>query len=48
MKFHDGSPLTADDIVFSLNRANGPGSNMQSNFVSVKEIKKVGDLARRS
>ena len=44
VKFHDGSPLTADDIVFSLNRANGPGSNMQSNFVSVKEIKKVGDL----
>src|SRR6266851_4837015 len=44
VKFQDGSPLTADDIVFSLNRANGPGSNMQSNFVSVKEIKKVGDL----
>ena len=44
VKFHDGSPFTADDIVFSLNRANGPGSNMQSNFVSVKEIKKVGDM----
>ena len=44
VKFQDGSPLTADDIVFSLNRANGPGSNMQSNFVSVKEIKKDGDL----
>ena len=44
VKFHDGSPLTADDVVFSLNRANGPGSNMQSNFVSLKEIKKVGDL----
>jgi peptide/nickel transport system substrate-binding protein len=44
VKFHDGSPLTADDIVFSLNRANGPGSNMGSNFVSVKEIKKVNDL----
>ena len=44
VKFHDGTPLTADDVVFSLNRANGPGSNMQSNFVSVKEIKKVGDL----
>src|SRR5476651_1067031 len=44
VKFQDGSPLTADDIVFSLNRANGPGSNMQGNFVSVKEIKKVGDL----
>src|SRR5471030_2833037 len=24
VKFHDGSTLTADDIVFSLNRANGP------------------------
>ena len=36
--------FTADDIVFSLNRANGPGSNMQGNFVSVKEIKKVDDL----
>src|SRR6266853_822926 len=44
VKFHDGSPLTADDVVFSLNRANGPGSNMGSNFVSVKEIKKVNDL----
>jgi peptide/nickel transport system substrate-binding protein len=44
VKFQDGSPLTADDIVFSLNRANGPGSNMQGNFVSVKEIKKAGDL----
>src|SRR5216684_3094201 len=44
VKFHDGSTLTADDVVFSLNRANGPGSNMQSNFVSVKEIKKVNDL----
>ena len=44
VKFHDGSTLTADDIVFSLNRANGPGSNMGSNFVSVKEIKKAGDL----
>src|SRR3979411_1379363 len=44
VKFHDGSTLTADDVVFSLNRANGPGSNMQSNFVSVEEIKKAGDL----
>src|SRR3954466_8133047 len=22
--FHDGTPFTADDVVFSLNRANGP------------------------
>src|SRR5436189_3802199 len=39
VKFSDGTPLNADDIVFSLNRANGPGSNMGSNFASVKEIK---------
>ena len=44
VKFTDGTPFTADDAVFSLNRANGPGSNMGSNFASVKEIKKVNDL----
>ena len=44
VKFSDGTPFTADDVVFSLNRANGPGSNMGSNFSSVKEIKKAGDL----
>jgi len=44
VKFSDGTPLTADDVVFSLNRANGPGSNVNSNFASVKEIKKAGDL----
>src|SRR3954469_7812299 len=44
VKFQDGTPLTADDIVFSLNRARGPGSNLGGNFTSVKEIKKDGDL----
>src|SRR5438067_1075660 len=43
-KFSDGTPFTADDAVFSLNRANGPGSNLGSLFSSVKEIKKAGDL----
>jgi peptide/nickel transport system substrate-binding protein len=43
VKFSDGTPFTADDAVFSLNRANGPGSNMGSLFPSVKEIKKVND-----
>src|SRR6266853_2754628 len=43
VKFSDGTPFTADDAVFSLNRANGPGSNMGSNFASVKEIKKIND-----
>lgn len=44
VKFSDGTPFTSADAVFSLNRANGPGSNMGSNFASVKEIKAVGDL----
>src|SRR5215467_14667037 len=43
VKFSDGTPFTADDAVFSLNRANGPGSNLGSLFPSVKEIKKVND-----
>jgi peptide/nickel transport system substrate-binding protein len=43
VKFSDGTPFTADDAVFSLNRANGPGSNMKGYFVSVQEIKKVND-----
>jgi peptide/nickel transport system substrate-binding protein len=44
VKFSDGTPFTADDVVFSMNRANGPGSNVNGNFSSVKSIKKVNDL----
>ena len=44
VKFSDGTPFTADDVVFSINRANGPGSNMNGNFSTLKSIKKVGDL----
>src|ERR1700722_15457779 len=28
VKFSDGTPFTAADVVFSINRANGPGSNV--------------------
>src|SRR5271170_3395767 len=44
VKFSDGTPFTADDAVFSLYRANGPGSNMGSLFPSVKYIHKVSDF----
>ncbi len=44
VKFHDGTPFTADDVVFSLNRANSGGSNMKAYFASVKEIRKAGDF----
>ena len=31
VRFHDDTPFTADDVVFSLNRAAGEGSDMRSN-----------------
>jgi len=40
--FHDGTPFTADDVVFSLNRAAGDGSDMRSNTNDIKEVRKVG------
>ncbi|MBP3979353.1 ABC transporter substrate-binding protein [Acidovorax sp. JG5] len=43
VKFHDGAPFSADDVVFSLTRAMTPPSNMQSAVQSVKEVKKVDD-----
>jgi len=44
VKFHDGTPFTADDVVFSLNRANSGGSNMKGYFTSLKEVRKVNDF----
>ncbi len=41
VKFHEGEPFTADDVVFSYERARGPGSLLANNFASVKELRKV-------
>ena len=41
--FHDGSAFTADDVVFSLNRAMKPTSAMKELLTSVKEVRKVDD-----
>ena len=41
VRFSDGSPLTADDVTFSIARARGPGSNVSSFFASVAEVKQV-------
>jgi peptide/nickel transport system substrate-binding protein len=41
--FHDGTPFTADDVLFSFERAGGDGSDMKSYVGPIKEIKKVGD-----
>lgn len=44
VKFHDGTPFTADDVVFSLTRAMTPPSNMTAYVQSLKEVKKVDDF----
>jgi peptide/nickel transport system substrate-binding protein len=43
VKFHDGTPFGADDVVFSLQRASGPSSDIKANFASIKELKKIDD-----
>jgi len=42
VRFHDDTPFTADDVVFSLNRAAGDGSDMRSNTNDIKEVRKLG------
>jgi len=44
VKFHDGAPLTARDVVFSLNRAKGPTAQVKSLLSSMVEVKAVDDL----
>ncbi len=40
--FHDGSPMTADDVVFSLRRQLNPNSFWNFAYVNVKSIDKTG------
>ena len=43
VKFHDGTPFTADDVVFSYDRATHPGSNVASPLATVKAVNKVDE-----
>lgn len=43
VKFHDGTPFTADDVIFNYERAGGDGSDMKSYVGQIKEIKKIND-----
>ena len=43
VKFQGGEPFTADDVIFSQKRASGPGSQINSYFQSVAEVKKIDD-----
>jgi peptide/nickel transport system substrate-binding protein len=44
VKFHDGAPFTADDVVFSVNRAAQPSSPFRTYAVSLGTPKKIDDL----
>ncbi len=44
VQFHDGTPFTADDVLFSFARAAGEGSDLKSNTTDIKEVRKVNDL----
>ena len=45
VKFHDGTPFSADDVVFSFQRAADPGSDMKGYTAPIKEVRKVNDSA---
>ena len=44
VRFHDGSPFTADDVVFTVQRALSDTSNFKPYLAGVKEARKVDDL----
>lgn len=43
VKFHDGTPFTADDVIFSFGRIKQPQGTMSIYVTGVNEIKKVDD-----
>jgi peptide/nickel transport system substrate-binding protein len=43
VKFHDGAPFTADDVVFSFGRIKQPQGTMAIYVTGIAEIKKVDD-----
>jgi peptide/nickel transport system substrate-binding protein len=44
VKFHDGTPFNADDVVFSIQRALSDTSNYKPYLAGVKEARKVDDM----
>jgi peptide/nickel transport system substrate-binding protein len=44
VKFHNGEPFTADDVVFSIGRMKADGSDVGYTFATVTGIRKLDDL----
>ncbi len=44
VRFHDGSPFNADDVVFTFQRALSDTSNFKPYLAGVKEARKVDDM----
>src|SRR3981189_3215448 len=49
VKFHDGSPFTADDVVYTLNLASDPTSKVSTpaNYNWIEKAEKTGELSVR-
>jgi len=47
VKFHNGNPLTADDVIFSLKRIAEPGTITGGNLGPVKAYDRIDDLTVR-
>ncbi|UFZ06362.1 ABC transporter substrate-binding protein [Bradyrhizobium ontarionense] len=49
VKFHDGSPFTADDVVYTINLVSDPASRVStpSNYVWIEKAEKTGELSVR-
>lgn len=43
VQFHDGTPFTADDVIFSYDRARGEGSDVKIYVGQIIQIKKIDD-----
>ncbi|HEY1798424.1 MAG TPA: ABC transporter substrate-binding protein [Stellaceae bacterium] len=44
VKFSDGTPFTADDVIFSFNRIRGKNSAQRSQVATIKEAHKIDDM----
>ena len=44
VRFQDGTPFTAEDVVFSFTRVMGPGSNLANALAHLRNVVKVDDF----